>query len=61
MKKRSAMTIAAAITLSLVAGMVSREVTLASSVKSAAPVIVRVAPAPAAAAPAAPTGEINDG
>jgi hypothetical protein len=56
MKKRSAMAVAGAIVLSLLAGTVSHETTLAS--KSAAPVIVHVAPA-ATKAPA-PTGEVRD-
>lgn len=57
MKKRSAMAVAGAIVLSLLAGVASHEVTLAS--KSAAPVIVQLAPA-GVQAPAF-TGEVRDG
>ena len=57
MKKRSAMTVAGAIVLSLFAGMVGHQMTQAT--KSAAPVIVQVAPA-GAQAPAF-SGEVRDG
>jgi hypothetical protein len=56
MKKRSAMAVAGAIVLSLFAGIVSRDLTLAS--KSAAPLIVQVARAGPQAP--APTGEVRD-
>jgi hypothetical protein len=62
MKKRSAMGIAGAIVLSLMAGMVSREMTLASQVRAAAPIIVRVAPSSAPASPGTAAGaEVRDG
>jgi hypothetical protein len=56
MKKRSAMAVAGAIVLSLLAGIVTREAT--HTTKSAAPVIVQVAPA-GAQAPAF-SGEAGD-
>jgi hypothetical protein len=56
MKKRSAMAVAGAVVLSLLAGIVSHQATQTS--KSAAPVIVQVAPA-GAQAPAT-SGEVRD-
>jgi hypothetical protein len=56
MKKRSATAVAGAIVLSLLAGIVSHQATQTS--KSAAPVILTVAPA-GAAAPAF-SGEVRD-
>ena len=56
MKKRSAMAVAGAIVLSLLAGIVSHQATQTS--KSAAPVIVQIAPA-GAQAPAL-SGEVRD-